>query len=230
MKLTCTEKTMPLKQCLPAINTKRLPWVSAPQRSHVAVQNTNVDICNLVLTRRIGSPSANGVVFECECGLGTHSAIKFIQPGSAADNELDVAIHLSQRVQQGLSTRFPVVYATAHCPQIQMDENDHFTRSVKEAYVCQQLVVAQKDAKVLRPGQMKRLKKGQSVLALEELSQELPADVVQQIVQCPTFAADALISEIAYSDVNYLIQQGITDAEVSNIVQQVLEGCASQPW
>jgi hypothetical protein len=155
------------------------------------------------LTRRIGSPSANGVVFEC--GLNTHAAIKFVQPGPAADNELDVAVYLSQRVQQG-------------------------TRTTKEAYIRHDLVVTQRNAQVLRPGQMKRLQKGESVLTLEGLSHGLLSDVVQYIVQCPTFAVNALIPEIAYSDVNYLIQQGITDAEVSNIVQQVLEGCASQPW
>jgi hypothetical protein len=155
------------------------------------------------LTRRIGSPSANGLVFEC--GLNTHAAIKFVQPGPAADNELDVAVLLSQQVQQG-------------------------TRSTKEAYIRHELVVAQKDAKVLRPGQMNRLQKGQSVLTLEELSQGLPADVVQQIVQCPSFAVDALISEIACSDVNYLIQQSISDAALADIVQQVDVGCASQPW
>jgi hypothetical protein len=83
------------------------------------------------LVRRVGSASANGVVYDMLFDQSAHAALKFFAIGPQADNEVAVATFLSASVLAAQSMRFPVVYGFTTCSCTCLDLTQPFAQEVR---------------------------------------------------------------------------------------------------
>jgi hypothetical protein len=106
---------------LATIDARELTWT--PKAGHTAPAWSSIDAEQLVATAqsgqlvcRIGSASANGVVYDMMLDKSAHAALKLklFATGPQAD-EVTIATFISRSVLATHSTRFPVVYGSATC-------------------------------------------------------------------------------------------------------------------
>eukprot|EP00953_Heterococcus_sp_UTEX-ZZ885_P035403 18282-Heterococcus_DN1.PRE.4 len=120
----------------------------AAKADHTAPAWSSTDAAKLLasaaqsgqLVCRIGSASANGVVYDIVFDQSALAALKFFATGPQAENEVAVATFLSDSVLAAQSTRFPIVYGSTTCCSVFLDLARPFAQEKRESHIKRQLL------------------------------------------------------------------------------------------
>jgi hypothetical protein len=180
------------------------------------------------LVCRIGSASANGVVYDMMLDKSAHAALKFFATGPQAENEVTIATFLSASVLATHSTRFPVVYGSATCSSANLDLTQPFAQEVREGHIKRRLLEIYSRSSTCKPATLKKLKRAPAAQSISEISALVSPAELATIQAETAFEVRVLLSEVCYSDVNYLIRhidQPLRNAALfADFVMQTIDG------
>lgn len=198
------------------LNNHGLPWHPAALYNAASICDAYVDPCALVLHRRIGSPSANGEVYDVTWTFNGHGALKVMMPDDTSENEVRIATFLSESV----TSRVPIVYADATC-NFCLSTSTPFGRDVKDRHVREKL----KDLKISTADSRdaRRLNRAWLSMSIAELCDGLDPHQIELVMSATHFKTRVMVSEIAYSDIRYLLSRGIAEDAFATIIMECLD-------
>eukprot|EP00953_Heterococcus_sp_UTEX-ZZ885_P011408 6601-Heterococcus_DN1.PRE.3 len=126
------------------------------------------------------------------------------------------------------STRFPVVYGSTTCSCTCLDLTQPFAQEVGESHIKQRLLEVYSRSPTYKPSTLKKLQRAPVAQSISEMAASVsPADLTA--IQAETAVKTrVLLSEICYSDVNYLIRhvdQPLSNAALfGDIIIQTIDG------
>jgi hypothetical protein len=145
------------------LDARELAW--AAKADHTAPAWSSTDAAKLMasaaqsgqLVCRVGSASANGVVYDMEFDQSANAALKFFATGLQAENEVAVATFLSASVLAANSTWFPVVYGSATCSRTCLDLTQPFAQEVRESHTKQRVLEVYSHSRTCEPSTLSKV-------------------------------------------------------------------------
>lgn len=190
-----------------SLHTHALPWHPKAGSLAAPLQSAYLNPCDVTLIRRIGSPSANGVVYDVAWPMSDHhGALKIMIPGEEAAHEISVATHLSSLVRHDRATRFPQVYTTATCDDTRIDIATPFGSDLRDRHLRRRLADEALVSANVTDRDKTRIRRAWRYMTFTELGRHTEEATVKAIMSSTSYTSTVMVSEILYSDVNYLIR------------------------